>query len=63
MKHQLQRAAWAIGMMLAVSMFTTGCSQETSTDVNNSQIAQPHSEQTNTKVQAETTSGEHDCII
>jgi len=58
MKHQLQRAAWAIGMMLAVSTLTTGCSQETSNDVANSQTAQASSEQTNTKVQAETTKTE-----
>lgn len=55
MKHQLQRAAWAIGMMLAVSTFTTSCSQETLNNGTNSQTEQTSSEQPDTKVQSETT--------
>lgn len=55
MKHQFQRAAWAIGMMLAVSTFATGCSQETSNAAANTQTSKASSEQLNTKATSETT--------
>lgn len=54
MEHQLQRAAWAIGMMLAVSAFATGCSQETSNTAAATQTSQTSSENMNTTAPSET---------